>query len=126
MTTILVVEDDAAVASLITTILEDDGYKVVAARDGREALAMLSQTQTDLVLSDIMMPVLDGFALCRAMQAEVAYRSLPLVLMSAVEKVPEPSDCRCAAFLRKPFDPTALLSLVARVTGSGDQSASLV
>ena len=67
--TILVAEDEEALAWLLRLLLEDAGYRVLLAADGREALARLAESRPHLVLSDMMMPGLDGRALARAMAA---------------------------------------------------------
>jgi len=117
VTTILVVDDEVAITDLLQSLLEDAGYQVVTAINGREALAVLGRQRLDLVLCDMMMPVLDGAGLCRAMQADVAYRTIPLVLMSAVRQKLLIADCAYAAVVAKPFDVDLLLATVAGVVG---------
>jgi len=112
---ILVVDDELAIVDLVTILLEEGGYKVAAAHNGREALATLEHLQPDLVLCDWMMPILDGAGVCRAMQANSRYRAIPLVLMSARGTPPSPAQCVPAAFLAKPFEPQTLLELLARL-----------
>jgi CheY-like chemotaxis protein len=89
MPTILVVEDELDVATMIGTVLEDEGYEVILARHGREALDILAARRPDLVLSDLMMPVMDGYALLAAMQANFEWQSIPLVLVSAGAPPPD-------------------------------------
>ena len=113
--TILVVEDELPIAEIIAMILEYEGYHVLTARDGRAALACLEQTKVDLVLSDVMMPVMDGVELCRQMAASVAHNSIPVVLMSAVYRFARLDGCECAAFIRKPFELEQLIEAVASV-----------
>ena len=113
---ILVVEDEPSIANLLTLALALEGYRVDVAGDGRAALARLAEEPYDLVLSDVMLPHLDGLALARAMGADPALRAIPLILMSAVHQ-PLDEDVRHAAFLAKPFDLTHLLGTVARVLG---------
>ena len=114
MTTILVVEDEISIAELLQFLLERAGYRVAIAGDGREALRLLDEVRPDLVLSDVMMPYIDGRELARTMQTDVEYRSIPVVLMSAapqniVRSVPH------AAFIPKPFEYREILEVVARV-----------
>jgi CheY-like chemotaxis protein len=112
--TILVAEDEEALAELLRLLLEDEGYRVLVAANGHEALDRLKEHRPRLVLSDMMMPGLDGRALAQAMAADPDFRGIPLVLMSAVHErgareVPH------AAFVSKPFDIDALLATVARL-----------
>ena len=112
--TLLVVEDEPSIAALLALVLGEEGYRVAVAGDGRAALRRLAEGGYDLVLSDIMMPRLDGLGLARAMGADPALRAIPLILMSAVH-LPRDGVARYAAFLAKPFDLDALLATVARL-----------
>ena len=114
--TILVVEDEPSIANLLVLALGAAGYEVAVAGDGRAALGWLAAARPDLVLSDVMMPLLDGLGLAAAMHADPALRDIPLVLMSAVHTLPD-GAARHAAFLPKPFDLGELLATVARVLG---------
>ena len=117
MKTILVVEDEEAIASLVATVLEEEGYRVVTAANGREGLARLAESRPDLVLCDVMMPILDGREMYRAMRDDPAYRSIPVVLMSAGgESSVRGAD---AAFLAKPFDLDTLLNVLTPLIEEG-------
>ncbi len=114
MPTILVVEDEISIAEVLRLILEFGGYRVVVAENGREGLRLLGESQPALVLSDVMMPYIDGRELARVMQTDMEYRAIPVVLMSAasraiVQGVPH------AAFVSKPFEFEEILATVARV-----------
>ncbi|MBP7828987.1 MAG: response regulator [Kiritimatiellae bacterium] len=80
---ILVVEDDENSRVLQHTILEGNGYEVVSARNGREALDRLKEAIPDLIISDIMMPDMDGYALCRTLKSDPALAGIPFVIYSA-------------------------------------------
>ena len=113
--TILVVDDEAAIAEMLQDLLEDEGYQVVTAGNGHEGLARVAKVRPQLVLSDVMMPGLDGRAFCRALHADPAYRAIPVVLMSAAA-APEAQDgCTYAAFVRKPFDLATFVGLISAV-----------
>jgi CheY-like chemotaxis protein len=111
---ILVVEDDAQLRALLGDLLSDEGYDIAFAGDGREALDVLATSPCDLVLSDVMMPRLDGRALARAMQADAALRPIPLVLISA-GGASVVAGVDCAAFVPKPFAIDNLLQTVERI-----------
>jgi len=115
MKTILVVDDDFAIAELLEAVLVGEGYEVVTANNGQEALACLGITRPDVVLCDVMMPVLDGRELCRRMQTMPAYRAIPIVLMSAASTIFHDDDCDFAALLAKPFDLDVVLNTVTQV-----------
>ena len=117
MTAVLVVEDEPLLRDLVAEVLRDEGYDVVTAADGREAIDALEQERPQLVLMDVMMPTLDGRAAYRAMRARPDLPAVPVVLMSAAVG-PERLDPTISAFLPKPFDLDDLLALVARLIGA--------
>lgn len=119
MPTILVVEDEASIAELLRFMLEWEGYRVVTAADGREGLRLLGEAHPALVLSDVMMPHIDGRQLARAIQTDIEYRNIPVILMSAasqaiVRGVPH------AAFIAKPFEFQEVLDTIARLLAGRD------
>jgi CheY-like chemotaxis protein len=114
--TLLVVDDEPDLVELMRLMLEGAGYRVVVAGDGREALRLLDQARCDLVMSDVLMPDVDGAGLAAAMHADPALHDIPLILMSAVHRAPAPMVPH-DAFLRKPFDLEVLLATVARLLG---------
>src|SRR6201987_2868269 len=78
--TILVVEDEDAVQKLLTFPLERDGYRVVQARDGEEALARFREGRIDLVVLDLMLPKLDGLEVCKRLRAA---STVPIIMLTA-------------------------------------------
>ena len=118
---LLVVEDEVPIREVLCSILEDEGYRAVGVGDGRAALAALAADRYDLVLSDTMMPRLDGIGLARALAADPGLRAIPVVLMSALRSVPA-RDVPHTAFITKPFDLYELLNTVERAL-KGRQSA---
>jgi CheY-like chemotaxis protein len=115
MPTILVVEDDAAIQIMVTDILEDEGYTVLRAGHGGQALAILATHLPDLLVTDIMMPEMDGVTLCAAVQANPQTARLPIIVMSAGANAELAFRCHATAFLAKPFPMMTLLTSVAAV-----------
>ena len=119
MATILVVDDEFGIGELLVTLLEDEGHRVLTALNGRHALDRMSENKPDLVISDLMMPVMDGGQLLRAVRDHAELKEVPFVLMCAL-----PEDAIASriggytAFLRKPFKLTEVSSMVARVLKS--------
>ncbi|MCF7970144.1 MAG: sigma-54 dependent transcriptional regulator, partial [Methylococcaceae bacterium] len=112
---VLVVEDDASLCEALCDTLEIEGYRVVAARNGTEALLKLAKGDFKLVLSDVQMPVMDGFQLLNNMQSQYAHT--PVLLMTAYGSVPkavEAIQAGAADYLVKPFDASALVDKVAK------------
>ncbi|WP_432571975.1 response regulator [Kineococcus sp. SYSU DK005] len=119
--TALVVDDDELISHLVCAGLRAAGMTVVTASDGREALLRLAEAVPDVVVSDVNMPGMDGFALVSRLRAEPATRAVPLVFLTSRA---DPSDALAALrlgaddYVRKPFD---LPELVARVTAKLDR-----
>ncbi|HSK41532.1 MAG TPA: response regulator [Arenibaculum sp.] len=114
MKTILIIEDEFGIALLLATVLEDEGYRVFMAANGRQGLERLEECRPDLVISDLMMPTMDGATMARTMRADPAYRNIPIIMMSALPEaaVREKFD-GYDAFLSKPFLEPILLKTVA-------------
>ena len=102
MTTILVVDDEAPIRELLAWILKDLGYQVHEAINGREAIAVAAQHPPDLVISDVMMPVMGGPELCRWMKSEL--EPAPPVILTSSVGVHVARGTGADAFVRKPFD----------------------
>jgi CheY-like chemotaxis protein len=118
---VLIADDDPSILRLITTILENDGYSVVIARDGREAYKML-QTDADFTAAivDVVMPHIVGTELVRFMQTEKRLKRIPVMMMTA-EKDPRLSSESFAAgavvFLPKPFTTPQLQTMLRMLVG---------
>jgi len=109
---VLAVDDEHMIAYLVKATLEDAGYQVRTARDGLEALEALAEESFDLLITDIMMPHLDGWELCKKLHSDEQLAKIPVVVMSAARDLREPDGCRTAAKLPKPFDIDALVRVV--------------
>jgi CheY-like chemotaxis protein len=112
--TILIIEDERVIAEILSAVLQDEGYNVVVADNGKTGLATLPKTRPDLVLCDVMMPIADGRAVARAMSSDPELRSIPLIMMSAGGAAPNEPGVRYKAFIRKPFDLNQLIDTVER------------
>ncbi len=117
MPRILVVDDEQAISQVLHDLLADEGYEVLTAGNGREALASMADGRPDLVLSDVMMPVMGGAELCQALAADPRYGSIPVVLMSAAGEGTTRERCAYEAFVAKPFNLLDILDTVERVLG---------
>jgi CheY-like chemotaxis protein len=111
--TILVADDESPIVDLLRDLLAEEGHTVLAARDGREALALARRERPDLVLSDVMMPLMDGIQLARTLREEPATREVVVILMSAAA-APDLASVGAVAFLAKPFALDDVTRLVAR------------
>ncbi len=116
MTTVLVVDDEISVLEMVSGVLEDEGYQVIIAENRAAALERLEQTHPDLIISDVMMPEMDGRELCRAVAANRALADIPFVFLSATHRSTVEADCRFRVFVAKPFDVERLLAMVEELT----------
>jgi two-component system, OmpR family, alkaline phosphatase synthesis response regulator PhoP len=114
MARILVAEDDPTIAEMIRDVLTDEGYSVVHARDGIEALERAAEERFDLVIVDLMMPRMDGRGLRAALAGDPGTARLPVILMSATSNLLSVDRASFAGVLAKPFHLDALSELVAR------------
>jgi CheY-like chemotaxis protein len=115
--TILVVEDDNAILSLIQEVLGDEGYRVLSAMNGKEGLEQTRSQAPDLVISDLMMPILNGIDMARTLRADPRYQRLPLVAISGALKPDAALNALFSAFLAKPFSLGDLVTLVEQMLG---------
>lgn len=107
MKVILLVEDEEVLRALMARALCLNGYTVVQAADGIEAINVLETTDVDLILSDIMMPNLDGFEFIKHVKENEQHRKLPFVFITARVSKQEENygfDLGASAFLKKPID----------------------
>ncbi|HEY8314121.1 MAG TPA: response regulator [Candidatus Baltobacteraceae bacterium] len=112
---ILVVDDDRNLRKIITTNLEIAGYDVLSAANGTEALAALDRAQPDLVLLDIMMPVMDGYETARQIRRHPVNAHVPIIMLTAKSEVDDKItgfDAGADDYMTKPFGPQELLARV--------------
>ncbi|WP_163863331.1 response regulator [Myxococcus eversor] len=123
METVLVVDDEQGILEALADLLREEGYRVLTASHGREALERMSELRPDLVLTDWMMPVLDGPALIDRIRAEPSWAGVSLLGMSAVDVGPLRAHYPGIPFLQKPFDIPALMKQVRKAL-DGKRAAS--
>jgi len=111
--TVLIVEDEWAIADWLEVLLSERGYHVIAASNGRQALDILHHETPDLVLTDFMMPFVDGGGLMTAMAQNPATRAIPVVVMtSLLESAVRERANGFKAILRKPFREADLVRIL--------------
>jgi two-component system chemotaxis sensor kinase CheA len=114
--TVLIVEDEWAIADWLEVLLSENAFNVLVAGNGREALDILHRDTPDLVLTDFMMPFLDGAGLIAAMGQEGRLRNIPVVVMtSLLEQVVLDRVGRFRAYLRKPFREADLMKIIGEI-----------
>ncbi|MBL8058061.1 MAG: response regulator [Anaerolineales bacterium] len=124
MAKILVAEDERDIRDLIAFTLQFAGYTVVTANNGEEGLALARQEVPDLILSDVRMPKMTGYEMCRQIKAEPRTAHVPVVFLSAKGQDQEVQSGLAAGateYLLKPFAPDQLLAKVAEILAKGSQ-----
>ncbi len=117
-TTVLVVEDDDEVRDSYVTVLEQEGYQVVAVRDGEEGLLAASARRPDVILLDLMMPEMDGFTFRQRQQEAPELSSVPVVVVTAYGSPSMALGMGAAAFVLKPPSVNDLVRAINRAVHS--------
>jgi len=115
MPRILVVDDDPDVRSFLAAFLELEGFEVGTAGNGVEALHQVDRQQPDVVILDLMMPIMDGWDCCRQLRADARTCRVPVIIVSASEDHNHRlSEVGANAFIAKPFDLDSLVGCIKR------------
>ncbi len=120
--TILVVDDEQTITELLHMALEDEGYEVICAHDGRDAMQKVEHMNPDLIICDLMMPHMNGEQFYCALKQSPDHHTIPVVLMSSSQNMHVARKHAFDGFLPKPFDVEMLfrkIQLVAPYDGGG-------
>jgi CheY-like chemotaxis protein len=113
---VLVVDDDTSIRDLLHSALVEEGYDVKVASDGRDALDVIGQWLPDVIVLDLMMPVMDGWALARRVHQDY---DVPIIALSAVTELPRHATALGVRdYVQKPFDLDLLLPKISRAVSS--------
>ncbi len=113
--TILAVDDSPTIRKLVSMTMEGQGYRVVVAADGIEALAILKEEHPDLILCDVAMPKLDGYQLCKIIKNSTDTKHIPVVMLTGKDGLFDKVRGKmagCSNYIAKPFEPDLLISEV--------------
>jgi len=117
---IMVVDDNPDIVTMVKTLLEGKGYKVLSAYSGQEVFIILAKEKVDLIILDIMMPQMDGLEVLTRLKGDPNTRSIPVVLLTA--KQPDDAisrgyDIWADSYITKPFTNPQLLNVINRLIG---------
>ena len=116
--TIMIVDDSTSLRQVVAITLKGAGYDVLEARDGEDALAKLTGQKIHLIISDVNMPIMDGFTFVRAAKQLAAYRFTPVIMLTTEaqeSKNQEGREAGAKAWMVKPFQPGQMLAAVSRL-----------
>ncbi len=121
MARILVVDDEQSLLNLIVTVLEEAGHSVFTARHGKEALALIETELPHLIISDVMMPVMDGLTLLEEVRARPKWEAVKVILISAAP-IKNTTVVKADHYLGKPYDIDTLEEIVESLIKSSEPS----
>ena len=119
---ILLVDDEVDFVEVLSTRLEANGFEVLPAYDGEEALEKVKEYNPDMIILDIMMPKINGFDVCRKLKLDQNYKDIPIIMLTAKFQA---SDVKFGeamgadAYITKPFEPGVLLDKVRELLKKG-------
>jgi CheY-like chemotaxis protein len=119
--TLLIVDDEFGVLEVLEFILKDAGFSVASALNGQDALTRLKEVKPDLLILDLMMPILDGIGVIEAIRSNDGLKSIPIILVSALSE--HAVRLRCTeynAFLRKPYKIEDLMQAISKLLSNGE------
>ncbi len=113
--TILIIEDNEQNLYLVTFILEKHGYHVEAARDGQEGITLATRVRPDLILLDVQLPVMDGYAVARHLRSNPDLKETPIVAVTSYAMAGDREkaiESGCTGYIEKPIDPDTFMAQV--------------
>lgn len=112
--TVFVIDDDEGLQMVLEMALRQAGYHVESAMNGQEGLERLETVKPDVILSDVMMPQMDGVQFFKEIQERLRYEGIPIIIMTALNRKPWFADLEAegAVIIQKPFDVEHLVSLI--------------
>ncbi len=119
---ILVVDDEAQLVEMIKMRLEANGYEVISAYDGQEALEKAKKEGPDLIILDLMLPKLDGYKVCALLKKDARYAKIPIIIFTARAQEEDrklEEEIGADAYITKPFEPQALLAKIQELLRQG-------
>jgi len=121
MLKILIVDDEPSILNILDFSLGAEGYEVIQASDGAKAYEMAIEQHPDMIVMDVMMPIMDGYQACEKLKADIRTAMIPVVLLtakSATEDHQRGTDAGADGYLTKPFSPQRLVELTDSFLGA--------
>jgi two-component system alkaline phosphatase synthesis response regulator PhoP len=112
---ILVVDDEPHLVKLLKNRLEKNGYSVIVAYEGQEALDKTYQENPDLIILDIMLPIIDGYHVCKTLRSDEKYKAIPIIMLTGrtlAQDIKMGMDLGAVSYVQKPFKPNVLLGII--------------
>ena len=126
---LLIVDDEPNVLRAVAAVLRGESFEVSTARNGREALALVAQNPPDLIVSDVRMPGMDGYALARRLRSAPNYALIPIVFLTAKGETNDRIEgfrSGVDAYLTKPFEPDELIVVIRNILQRVERTHSTI
>ena len=120
---ILIADDEPNIIKMVESRLQSQGYIVIAARDGEQALEKAKSEKPDLIILDVMMPKLDGNEVCRRLRASAECKNIPIVMLTACGQaadIKKGMEGGADSYVSKPFKSATLLGIVSALAGPNE------
>ena len=121
-TKVLVIEDEFAIAKLVRYVLENSGFEVSLAHEGKEALDLIINEPPDIIILDLMLPVMSGFEVLEHMESNGQLKTIPVIVLTCrgqEEDKVKAMHLGASEFMTKPFSPSGLVAVINSVLNSG-------
>ena len=115
---ILITEDSPTVLEILKSVLEEEGYEIVSATDGQQALNLAKTEKPDLIVLDLMLPKIDGYKVCRMLKFDEKYKNIPIIMLTARTKESDENlgkEVGADAYIRKPFQPEVIIDQIRKL-----------
>lgn len=119
---VLVVDDDASMTLLLSKCLKENGYEVTAVTEAVEGLEIAMTKKPELIILDVMMPIINGYNFCRLLKQEEAQKNIPIIMLTSRNQAKDIEigiEMGAEAYLTKPLNTTELLKLIKVIESSG-------
>lgn len=120
-TKILVTEDSPTILAMIKESLESEGFSVITAEDGQQALEKTRKEKPDLIILDLMLPKIDGYRVCRILKFDDKYKMIPVIMLTARTNEADRKtgqEVGADAYITKPFEPQTIIAKINELLGN--------
>jgi two-component system, OmpR family, alkaline phosphatase synthesis response regulator PhoP len=115
---ILITEDSPTVLEILKSVLAEEGYEVIAASDGQQALNLAKTEKPDLMVLDLMLPKIDGYKVCRMLKFDEKYKDIPIIMLTARTNETDErlgKEVGADAYIKKPFQPEVVIDEIKKL-----------
>ena len=115
---ILITEDSPTILEILKSVLVEEGYEVIAATDGQQALELARAGKPDLIILDLLLPKVDGYKVCRMLKFDEKYKNIPIIMLTSRTNESDEKlgrEVGADAYIRKPFQPEMIIDQIRKL-----------